>query len=175
MSGIPREAAVRHRLGATLSLLIAAMAPVSCGESDPDPSLRVSVSPDPIPVRLETCAGVFAAFPCSRKNLLASFTVSVSANEAGGQGSITVVAVDPVGGDPLPDQGGSVSGEAEFTLAPNASAAQQIEWDGAVPESGPGRDLPPRLAFRITVDLAVAAGGRITETVTVLEETPRSW
>jgi hypothetical protein len=50
-----------------------------------------------------------------------------------------------------------------------------VEWEWPVPQSRPGRDLPPRLAFRVTVQLFEAAGNRITETVTVLEETPRSW
>src|SRR5262245_30273776 len=86
--------------------------------------LRVSVTPEPIPILLSNCAGVFAMFPCSREDLGARFTVTVSTNDVGGQGGIRVVVVDAASREPLPNQQASGSGEVEVILGPNESVAQ---------------------------------------------------
>jgi hypothetical protein len=44
-----------------------------------------------------------------------------------------------------------------------------------VPDSGPGRILPPQLAFLITVRLTDGQGNQVSEAVTVREQLPRTW
>ena len=148
-------------------LSVLALAAGSCGPSRA--ALRVSVSPNPIPVALRNCAGVFAMFPCPPTILLADLTVSVSTNDVGGQGTISVVAVDAASGNPLPDQQSTVSGAAEVVLIPHGSVTKEVRW------IFPPRNVPEKLAFVVTVELSDTTGHRVTESVTVPEQLPRTW
>jgi len=148
----------------------------SCGPSRA--SVGLAVAPDPIPVELvHPCAGVFAMFPCSATNYLhARWTVSVSTmNDIGGRGTVEIRAVDAASGQPLPDPTGSVSGDLEVLLAPQATVTLPVEWTRPIPEGGPGRIPPPQLAFLITVQLTDTNGNRVSETITVREMLPRTW
>ncbi len=113
-------------------------------------------------------------FPCSREDLGARFTVSVSTNEVGGQGGIRVLVVDAASREPLPGQA-SGSLETEVILGPNESVVKDITWVWPVPRSGPSRIPPPRLAFLVTVRVSDTMGNSVVETVSVPESLPRSW
>jgi hypothetical protein len=159
-----------------LGLLSGCVLVGSCGPSRA--SIGLVVTPDPIPVDLvHPCAGVFAMFPCSATNYIHSkLTVTVSTtNDIGGRGTIEIRAVDAASGQPLPEPAGSVSGEVQVLLGPHASVAMPVEWMRPVPDSGPGRILPPQLAFLITVRLTDGQGNQVSEAVTVREQLPRTW
>jgi len=116
-------------------------------------------------------------FPCSATNYLhAKWTVSVSTmNDIGGRGTVEIRAIDAASGQPLPDPTGSVSGDLEVLLAPQATVTLPVEWTRPIPEGGPGRIPPPQLAFLITVQLTDTNGNRVSETITVREMLPRTW
>lgn len=175
-SGIARSCRLPATTRVVLVLLGACVIGGSCTPSRA--SIRLAVAPHPIPVDLVMpCAGVFAIFPCSASDYLRSrWTVSVSTmNDTGVRGTIEIRVVDAATGAPLPDPAGSVSGELDVLLGPHASVALPVEWQRPIPEAGPGRIVPPQLAFLITAQLTDSMGDRVSETVTVPERLPRTW
>jgi hypothetical protein len=112
--------------------------------------------------------------PCSTLKLMARSTVSVYTDDVGGQVGISFVVVDAASGEPLPDQGEAPSAP-EVLLGPYGSVELPLQWSWDISRHLSGLNLPPKLAFVVTVQLTDATGHRVAERVTVPEQLPRPW
>ena len=102
-----------------------------CGRTDE--SLRLAVTPAPIPLSSTyiSCAGVWAYLPCQSYYLKQSYwTVTVySEADSAAEGVLDVVLVDQATGAPASDSG-TVKGDLTFAVAPHGSVdfRCQLVW-----------------------------------------------
>ena len=126
-------------------------------------SLQVSISPNPIQIKLSLNCGIGPA-GCGPSTLNSNWTVTVAeTNGVGGRGVVTTLILDPTTGLPLPGQDGSVTGTSSFALSPNSSASLPQVWRWVIQTNV----TPTKLSFVTTVDFTDSLNNRIGQSITV--------